>query len=103
MEKQRTHKHLMDKRLENITGKIEAALDQFLITFINAVFVLDAHHIIIACGSESRKELCPIHITETGQAWHLPAHALRKHTVVIESFIVDVQIFGMDVNNLACK
>jgi len=86
-------------RFQHITRKIEAALDQFFIAFVDAVFMLDADHIIIAHGGERSKDPGPIDIAETRQTRNLPAHALRKHTVVVETLVVNVQILGMEVED----
>jgi hypothetical protein len=42
---------LVNKRLEDIARQVKAALDQILIAFEDAVFVLDADNAIIARGS----------------------------------------------------
>ena len=82
----------MNKRLEDVARKIETAFHQFLIALEGPVLMFDANHVIVARRSERSEELCPIDVTQTWQTRHLPAHALRQHTIVIETFAVDVQI-----------
>ena len=67
----------MKVRLEHIPRKIEAALDKLLIAFEVAIFMLYTDHIIIMGGCQGSKEPGPVHITQAGQAWNLPAHTLR--------------------------
>src|SRR5215207_4715850 len=81
--RKRRNQILMDVWLKDIARKIKASLDQLLIAFEVAVFMLDANHIIVARRRERGKEFLPVHITETRQARHLPAHALGEHTMVV--------------------
>src|SRR4030095_14160212 len=78
-------------------------LDEFFVAFKNAIFMFNAHNVIIACGGECGKEFRPIHVTETRQSRNLSTHALGQHSIVIESFMVNVQILDMHMENLVSK
>src|SRR5512147_1098221 len=94
---------LVNKRLEHIPRKIESTFDKFFITFEDSIFMLDAHNIIVTCRGERCEELSPIDIAQPWQARNLPPHTLRKHSVVIKACAVNVQVLGVNMENLAGK